>query len=186
MELTLRDARGQRKYLTIEEGRRFLEAVAALPPPARLLCLLVAYTGCRISEALEITGAHVERGLVTFRTLKRRKVAFRHVPVPEFLSDALAALAPSDQGARLFPVHRTTAYRWIKRTMAHSGLAGRHACPKGLRHGFGIRAALAKTPPNMIQRWLGHASPVTTAIYLDATGEEERGFAAQSWRLLAR
>ena len=42
------------------------------------------------------------------------------------------------------------------------------ACPKGLRHGFGIRAAGYNVPTNLIQRWMGHASPTTTAIYLDA------------------
>jgi len=33
----------------------------------------------------------------------------------------------------------------------------------------------------LIRRWLGHASPTTTAIYLDAGGIEERRFAARMW-----
>jgi len=32
-----------------------------------------------------------------------------------------------------------------------------------------------------VQRWLGHASMTTTAIYLDALGEEEREIAARIW-----
>jgi integrase/recombinase XerD len=55
------------------------------------------------------------------------------------------------------------------------------ACPKGLRHGFGIRAADRSVPTNLIQRWMGHASPTTTAIYLDAVGLEERQFASRMW-----
>jgi integrase/recombinase XerD len=53
------------------------------------------------------------------------------------------------------------------------------ACPKGLRRGFGMRAAGYSIPINLIQRWMGHASPVTTAIYLDAVGLEERNFASR-------
>jgi integrase/recombinase XerD len=53
--------------------------------------------------------------------------------------------------------------------------------PKGLRHGFGIRAASRNIPPNLIQRWMGHASLKTTAIYLDAVGAEEREFASRMW-----
>ena len=36
-------------------------------------------------------------------------------------------------------------------------------------------------PLNLVQRWLGHASMATTAIYLDALGEEEREIAARMW-----
>jgi integrase len=55
------------------------------------------------------------------------------------------------------------------------------ACPKGLRHGFGIRAADRSVPANLIQRWMGHASSTTTAIYRDAVGLEERQFASRMW-----
>ena len=36
-------------------------------------------------------------------------------------------------------------------------------------------------PQNLVQRWLGHASATTTAIYLDAVGIEEREFAERMW-----
>lgn len=121
--------------------------------------------------------------MVTFRTLKRRKRIFRQVPVPDMLAAALLAFGDEDD-AKLFDLHRTTAYRWVKHAMRHCALSGAQACPKGLRHGFGIRAAIAKVPPNLIQRWLGHASAATTATYLDAVGMEERGFAEQAWRTL--
>jgi integrase/recombinase XerD len=60
-------------------------------------------------------------------------------------------------------------------------IAGPMACPKGLRHAFGIRAAGHSIPTNLIQRWMGHASLTTTAIYLDAVGLEERQFASRMW-----
>lgn len=39
--------------------------------------------------------------------------------------------------------------------------------PKGLRHGFGVNAAVNDIPLNMLQKWLGHAQLSTTAIYAD-------------------
>jgi integrase len=53
-----------------------------------------------------------------------------------------------------------------------------------------LKNEVAKTPPNcaasavplnLVQRWLGHASLTTTAIYLDALGDEEREIAARMW-----
>ena len=32
-----------------------------------------------------------------------------------------------------------------------------HATPKGLRHGFGIKAVVSNVPLNLVQKWLGHA-----------------------------
>ncbi|WP_257385037.1 hypothetical protein [Tahibacter caeni] len=46
-----------------------------------------------------------------------------------------------------------------------------------MRDTFGIFALGHGVPQNLAQRWLGHASPTTTAIYLDAVGIEEREFA---------
>ena len=57
--------------------------------------------------------------------------------------------------------------------------------PKGLRHGFGVNAFQSNVPPHLVQRWLGHASLKTTAIYGDVIGPEERAFAARMWKTRA-
>ena len=67
--------------------------------------------------------------------------------------------------------------------MAAAGIAGTPAMPKGLRHGFGVNASSPRFPPHLVQRWLGHASLRTTAIYGDVIGPEERGIAARMWRV---
>jgi integrase len=135
-----------------------------------------------LSEALALTIHHVDadRLTLTIRTLKRRRTVFRTVPVPQALIGMLCAL-PLDTGGRFWPMHRATAWRTVKATMQRAGITGPMACPKGLRHGFGIRAAGHNVPTNLIQRWMGHASPTTTAIYLDAVGAEERQFASRMW-----
>ncbi len=65
--------------------------------------------------------------------------------------------------------------------MVEAEIVGRHASPKGLRHGFGVAATQRGVPLNIVQRWLGHANIEMTAIYADAIGEEERALAARLW-----
>ncbi|MBC8270137.1 MAG: tyrosine-type recombinase/integrase [Rhodospirillaceae bacterium] len=66
-------------------------------------------------------------------------------------------------------------------TMAKAGIVGVHACPKGLRHGFGVSALQKAVPLNMVRKWLGHSRLSTTAIYADAMGDEEREIATRFW-----
>ena len=65
--------------------------------------------------------------------------------------------------------------------MTTAGLTGPHASPKGLRHGFGVRAVSEGISLNLVQKWLGHAQLTTTAIYADAVGDEEQSIAAKMW-----
>ena len=179
------DEKGRRKYLSADELRRFMKAAAHTEHSARAFCLTLAYSGCRISEALSLTPDHldVSTGRIVFRTLKRRKRVFRAVPVPKTLIMELMALA-AKRGAdeRLWPWCRQSGWRKVKSVMAQARIRGPQASPKGLRHGFGIAAAEANVPPGLTQRWMGHASLETTALYQHAVGPEERAFAERLWR----
>ena len=84
----------------------------------------------------------------------------------------------------LWPWSRTTAWRRVKEVMKTAGVQGPCAMPKGLRHAFGVNAFQKQIPQHLIQRWLGHASLRTTAIYGDATGDEERAIRGKDVALL--
>ncbi|MCC7250459.1 site-specific integrase [Hyphomicrobium sp.] len=181
---------GLRKYLTRDERARFLAASLAVQrSDLRTLCLTLAYTGCRISEALALTAASVQaaEGIVAIRTLKKRNglVVVREVPIPPLLIaefERVHGLSSSHPLQRLWPLSRGRAWQLVKEVMAEAGIqAGIHATPKGLRHGFGLHAIRCGIPINLVQRWLGHASMTTTAIYLQAVGAEEREIAARMW-----
>ena len=176
------DEVGRRKYINADERKRFLQAADEADGTLRALCYVLAYTGCRISEALGLTRHQIdtERGVLVIRTLKRRKLCFRAVPIPRRLIHMLLAL-PTDEHGRMFSMHRVTAWRNIKRVMTKARISGPMATPRGIRHGLGIHAASNAVPPNLIQRWLGHSSGTTTAIYIDAVGYEERTFAKRIW-----
>jgi integrase len=175
------DATGRRKYLSAGERVRFLAAAEMLHPEPRALAHTLTFTGCRISEALAC-GPHrldLEGGTVVFQTLKRRRLCFRRVPIPDPLVEMLLALPVAAD--RYWPMHRATAWRHVRHAMAVAGIDGPMATAKGLRHAFGIHAAARGVPPSLIQRWMGHASLSTTTIYLDAVGAEEREFAKRMW-----
>lgn len=195
--LSLISSVGGRKYLNAAERRRFVRAARSAPSKARLFCLTLAAGGSRISEALALTPDKVDfqTAAVCFETLKRRKRGFmRQVPVPLALLNELdrefgiraAQRNPALARRRLWPWSRTTAWRRVKAVMAAAGLFGAAAMPKGLRHSFGVTAFQARVPPHLVQRWLGHASLRTTAIYADVTGREERSFASRMWRTWQR
>lgn len=179
------DLYGQRKYLDTSEARRFLAAARAADLPHRLFCEILFYTGCRISEALELIPRRLDTDgrRIVFRTLKRRKLVYRAVPVPTRLIRDLATFArghePND---RLFPWCRVTGWRIVKGVMEQARIEGPQATARGLRHQFGIHAIAVNIPENLLQRWMGHARARTTHIYTLALGAEEQALAARMWR----
>jgi integrase len=191
--MQLYDAEGRRKYMTADERSRFLSAAEQAPRETRTFCLVLAYTGCRISEGLSLTADRVdlEAKVVIFESLKKRRSGlYRAVPVPSDVLDALdlvhdlKALQRRSQArnTRLWQWSRATAWRRVAAVMQEARIEGPQATAKGLRHGFGVQAVSVGIPLNMIQKWLGHAQLSTTAIYADAVGSEEQQIASKMWR----
>jgi integrase/recombinase XerD len=191
--MNLYDSNGHRKYLTPGERQDFLAASVSAPHQVRTFCATLAYTGCRISEGLALTAdrADMKEGVLVFESLKkRRKGVFRAVPVPPDFLDTLNLVhdlgtlhrSPDrGRGVHLWDWSRATAWRRVCEVMEAAGVTGLHASPKGLRHGFGIKAVTSEVPLNMTQKWLGHARLSTTAIYTDAIGPEEKQIAKRMW-----
>ena len=186
-------AEGARKYLTAGERDLFLRAAERADRQARTLCMTIAFSGCRLSEALALTADRVDlaAGSLVFESLKKRRTGvYRAVPVPPALLEALDLVhgiqeaqgrRGKGRGERLWPWSRMTGWRAVHAVMDAAGLAGPHASPKGLRHGFGVAAVSAGIPLNLVQKWLGHAQLSTTAIYADAVGAEEKDIAKRMW-----
>ena len=181
------DARG-RKYLTKPERERFLAAARSHPKPA---VQTLAMTGCRVSEALAIRACDVDLEVHEVRsaTLKRRRTHWRAVPVPEDLVQALELVhrvrraQASARGAnrRLWSITRQTANRQVAAIMRIAGIEGPQACPRGLRHSYGVAAVTAGVPLPTVAAALGHASLTTTAIYTTAIGAEARELVSRVW-----
>lgn len=183
---------GKRKYLNAAEQAKFIAAASQHERgEVRTFCLVLAHTGCRISEALALSAESIDlaEGAIVLQTLKQReKVRFRAVPVPPATLDALElvhgirkARRSKRAGEPLWAWGRTQAWKHVAAVMAAAGVEGTHATPKGLRHGFGVLAAEKTRNPRLVQKWLGHATLDTTLIYLDLVGAEERAQAARMW-----
>lgn len=183
---------GERKYLNWAERHRVLAVMENLQRERALFALLLAWTGARVSEVLAVRADsfQVERNIVALRTLKRRRHHVREVPIMPGLMVALdqhfklSELQRNSATAhqRLWPwCSRVTSWRYVKEAMRDAGVIGRRASPRGLRHGFGVGALQASVPLNIVQKWLGHSRISTTAIYANACGAEELGFAKKFW-----
>ena len=201
-EMRLFGPGGERLYLTAQERQRFLAALDDESPMDRLFCRVLHYTGCRPSEALELTVGRilVEEQALVFRSLKKRKQdargrikqpQYRTVPVPEILIEQLdyvyeiRRLQKKNKGpdVPLWTMSRPTAYRLVKRVMDRAGIVGQQATGKGLRHGFGVALLTAKKPLpiHVLSQLMGHTDTKTTEIYLQVVDEEKRKLVIEAW-----
>ncbi|WP_336962948.1 site-specific integrase [Sphingobium aquiterrae] len=186
MEWSMYNDYGERKYLTLDEFEEFMNCASKENDDVKSFCYAVAISGCRISEALSLSSRSIDfsDGHLIVDTLKKReRRLFRAVPLPTWMLTLLdeqiqaGILLPQ----QLWPWSRMTGYRRICEVMTAAGIFGAHACPKGLRHSFAVRAIQSGAPLNLVQRWLGHADIKTTAIYTNVMGPEERAIASRMW-----
>lgn len=153
---------------------------------------MLSLSGGRISEILAFTPAAIDLDSgyckpYYFETLQAGIV--RQAPLPHNLLNELNRTFrlrrnqrdPDFSYRRIWSWSRTTAWRCVKEIMAAVKIVGLPAMPKGLHHGFGVRASRSNVPPHLVQRWLGHAS-MRRPLYGDVIGREERLFAARMWR----
>jgi integrase/recombinase XerD len=186
--------KGERLYFTDEQRKALLVVADKAPREVRTFCNVLAFTGCRISEALALTVKSIDLSakVIVIESLKKRKAGVhRQVPIPPELLDLLDMVhgiretqkkGRAGLNQRLWPWSRMTGWRKMDALMKAAGIGdGPHASPKGLRHGFGVAAVSKGISLNMVQKWLGHSALTTTAIYANAVGEEEQEIASRMW-----
>lgn len=187
------DREGNRKYLTIAERSAFLRATQIMPAQVRTFCLVLAYSGGRLSEVLALTPARIdsEARVVIFESLKkRRRGQFRAVPIPSALLLELdqvhnlrsARQHPDLASEKIWTWGRTTAWKRVREVMVSAKIFGSRATPKGLRHAFAVASLQAGVPINFVRKWLGHSRLSTTEIYAEAVGDEEQDIASRFWK----
>jgi site-specific recombinase XerD len=191
-------ATGERKYLNREERRAFFQATLLEEADVKYYCQLIYYTGCRTSEALQLSPARLDysSNMITFRNLKQGKdrngieiVRYRQNELPESYLHELQGVygilkrqkSKAAAKAPLWGFTDRTGYNYVTRVMAKAGITGSKATPRGLRHSMGVSLVLAKVPVSTVQRVLGHASISNTIIYLDVIEDERREMVSQVW-----
>lgn len=188
-EFSLFDGNGQRKYLNRKERQRFYNCAVQFPQEVKLFCLMIYFTGARISEGvnLNVSSLDFSNKTVIIQTLKRRKKGiYRQVPLPDFLLQELKSYIEIRKSHHRYSSNRLwffstrTASRHIKSVMEQAGIDGHKASSRGLRHGFAVQAVMT-VPITQVQVWLGHAHLQTTSIYTRVSGIEERELAEKLW-----
>lgn len=196
--MTLFTLHGERKYLSAAERTRFQDCLSVIDDPTeRTFCEMIFWTGCRPSEALVMSVFNIDLSekAAVIRSLKKRGALkgrhFRAVPLPgEFIErlDAVHGIGAA-QGMD-DPVHapllwgfgRTKGWRLMRSVMDAAEISGVRGCARGLRHTMGVNAAIKHVPEARLSMWLGHEDLETTAIYITATGPEDRAIARRMWQ----
>lgn len=202
MGMRLYDTDGQRLYINDSERRAFIYAAEHADRRIKALGLTLLYTGCRISEALELTPRRIDLDdkVIAVRSLKKRtdpatgkpRIVYRSVPVPSALADCLNMVygireiqrraKVSEIDARLWGFTRAHALQLVKQLMHQAGITdGAHKTAKGLRHAYGIHAISSGVPLNVLQELMGHATMETTAIYATPFGKDRRAIVERMW-----
>jgi integrase len=146
--------------MTVAELRRALELA---DPTTRLMLMLGAFAGLRVSEIARLRGEHVANGVLLVRGGKGGKD--RAVPIAPELAAELAAF-----GVTVGPVFGTTPGYVSERIRKHFRACGIDARPHDLRHTFGTAAA-ARVNGNLelVAALMGHTSTATTRGYVAFT-----------------
>ena len=185
---------GERKYMLSHEVNAILSEVKKAPlPEHRSFIYLLSATGCRVSEALELTYSRfdLDGGMVVFRTLKQEdETDFRAVHLPEVVLETLDNVHRirqiQSQPARgrqkqLWTWNRSHAWRIVKNYIEQAGITGAQATVKGFRHSFAVLTLNLEVNPFAVQTFMGHKKLDTTMNYAKGTVPEQRPMMQKFW-----
>ena len=181
---------GDRKYLTPEEREKFWKAAEAAPREVRTFCGTLFYTGCRITEALELTAARIDltdrRSLFEKsrkRGLQGRSSAARLPRYPRSRSQHQGGPETLGQGPQGHAVGLVPDDRLYPCAGSHAG--GRHhrtpCCAEGLEAWVRRQCDRERRAAEQAAKVAGTRQPQNIAIYADAGGAEEDRIAERLW-----
>ncbi|WP_422351510.1 tyrosine-type recombinase/integrase [Flagellimonas sp.] len=191
-KMRIYDLKGKRLFLYQDEIQEMLLIAEDVHLLLRTFVETLIYTGCRISEALNMTrkDIHYHQQKITLKSQNRSGPVFRDVPVPHNYIDTLVAvhsiLGGNDNNYEvkkpLWKWTRQHAYELIQELMIRSGVpAGGHRNPKGIRHAYGVNAVLCSVPLPFLKKWMGHSHISTTAIYVTCLQLDEKELVKRMW-----
>jgi integrase len=179
---------------TFAQGESLIDLAAKRGPRQRgplawMLCDMALSTGLRVGEiaALKLSDVDLKRQIITVTRLKKKVMKEESLPISKELCEHLKEYIehqrlPSDSDSlwigKRGPMHRSgLQFLWI-RALKRAGLAKDGKALYSIhcaRHTLATHL-LAKTGNlRLVQKTLGHSSPVTTAlIYADVTPEDMR------------
>ena len=172
-KLKLRKPRRLPGYHSTEQLNSILEVIASrrdrwakLKERDALIVLMLAFTGVRRSELLNLRPSDIVGGFIRIRGGKGDKN--RVIPVADDLTTPLACYVKNEHinpRTRFFSVHARQLYNIVKKYALAAGVDD--LSPHGLRHYFATTLVERGAQVRAVQELLGHSNISTTAIYLD-------------------
>ena len=158
----------ERRHLTLDDLRRFIEIVNASPNEAgRRLVYISLYTGRRRREILELPrdAIDLKRSRILIMNVKHREHRRRWIPVtPEVAGHLAWFLEHSVSAYPLRVCHPDTYTDWVKRWLRAAGLPDSLHL-HSLRHTFVTHALAQGIPAWHIKDILDHSSITVTEGY---------------------
>jgi integrase len=146
-----------------------MHLLADLPPDLRRAVCLGAYAGLRVSEAAALRWDDIDTEINTMRVNDSKGGKSRIVKVSPLLIDELLPRVPgSVVTAGATPYSAANLQRKVNRAIQGLGI---EATFHQLRHRYGTVAYQATGDLLAVGRQMGHSSPVTTAIYAQASDD---------------
>lgn len=162
--------------ITIDEGTR-LAISQKVPHKFSVLFDILYFTGCRISEGIQIRWIDIVGNTIVIRKSNTKgKTSTREIPVPQYLIDRINTLP--NEGAYVFAgrggqghIHRTTATYHLAKCLDELGLKHQFSS-----HGY-RRTAITKlhksnVPLKVIMKISGHTSLGALQRYIDVSDDE--------------
>lgn len=147
-------------------------------------CLLRAFWewGPRRGEMLacRVKDVNFSVQLVNLITLKRRpddpqKPPVRVLPVSGGLMGEIAHvihLHHLEDKDRLFPWSESRCHEIIRDALLNANVSREKCNCRAMRHGFAVNCILQGMPLPVLQKLMGHASAMTTSIYIQVLGQD--------------
>jgi len=164
--------------LSVEEVSSILSLVHR---PRYRVCLTIIYTcGLRLLEGVRLQVKEIDgqRKMLHIRHAKGNKE--RYVPIPKASLEMLrwywkthrnqTWLFPAPKARKSKPMHESGVQRAFREAVKESDVR-KKATTHTLRHSYATHLLEAGVSLRIIQGYLGHASPTTTAIYTHLTSK---------------
>lgn len=163
----LREDNVRERYLSRDEEDRLLAAIqrrcSGDRPEYQYLYALVQFmldTGCRLSEAMNLTFDEVKSGAVILKHGTTKSGKGRQVPMTARAKAAVLIMLTSDVHGK---IKQSSIWTRFQRACDDSAVPG--VSLHTLRHTFASRLIQKGLPLYTVQRLLGHSSPLTTTRY---------------------
>lgn len=157
------------QYLDKRELRRLFQVAYDRNRLHHLALVTALWHGCRVSELIAITGAHVVDGQLSVKRLKKSNATCQPIhrdADPLFDETPLIELARQNPNARLFPFSRQRADQFIRKYAELAGIHPDKAHMHSLKHSVAMLLWDATNNLGQIQSYLGHKAASSTMCYL--------------------